>query len=99
MVPGANRNKPMRTGNSFGFRAVSTHGAARPRKPNDHLIPNVIALDKYLITFHCDGGVCPNLMDASGIAYQRPSVDDKLLMRSDTLLGQAIAVTRCRAAY
>jgi hypothetical protein len=30
----------------------------------------VLALDKYLVTFHCDSGVCPNPMDARGVALQ-----------------------------
>lgn len=36
-----------------------------------HVWPNVIfAMDKYLVTFCCDGGICPNPMDARGIALQ-----------------------------
>jgi hypothetical protein len=54
----------------------------------------VLALDQYLITFHCKDGVCPNPMDAMGIALQRASADDELLMRFYLLLGQAIEVTR-----
>jgi len=60
-----------------------------------HVWTNIIlALDQYLITFHCDGGVCPNPMDARGIALQRTSPEDELLMRFYLLLGQAIEVTR-----
>jgi hypothetical protein len=54
----------------------------------------VIALDQYLITFHCNDGVCPNPMDAMGIALQRASAEDELLMRFYLLLGQAIEVMR-----
>jgi hypothetical protein len=54
----------------------------------------VLALDQYLLTFHCDAGVCPNPMDARGVALQRASADDELLMRFYLLLGQAIEVTR-----
>jgi hypothetical protein len=54
----------------------------------------VLALDQYLITFHCNDGVCPNPMDAIGIALQRASTEDELLMRFYLLLGQAIEVTR-----
>jgi hypothetical protein len=44
-----------------------------------HLWTNVtFALDKYLATFCCDEGVCPNPMDARGIAVQ--SDDSYLLM-------------------
>jgi len=52
----------------------------------------VIALDKYLITFCCDGGVCPNPLDARGVAAQPD--DGILLMRFYLLLGRAIEVTR-----
>jgi len=34
-----------------------------------HIWTNIVlALDQYLITFHCKDGVCPNPMDAMGIA-------------------------------
>ena len=60
-----------------------------------HIWTNIVlALDRYLITFHCDRGVCPNPMDARGMALQRASADDELLMRFYLLLGQAIEVTR-----
>lgn len=60
-----------------------------------HVWTNIIlALDQYLITFHCHDGVCPNPMDARGIALQRALPEDELLMRFYLLLGQAIEVTR-----
>jgi hypothetical protein len=60
-----------------------------------HVWTNIVfALDQYLITFHCKDGVCPNPMDARGIALQRASPEDELLMRFYLLLGQAIEVTR-----
>lgn len=60
-----------------------------------HLWPNVIfALDKYLATFCCDDGVCPNPMDARGVALQLATVDSELLMKFYLLLGRAIEVTR-----
>lgn len=60
-----------------------------------HVWPNVIlALDKYLLTFCCDNGICPNPMDARGIAIQPIREDEDLLMRFYLLLGQVIEVTR-----
>lgn len=57
--------------------------------------PNlVLALDQYLITFCCDGGVCPNPYDARGLVLQRAHQDDELLLRFYNLLGQALATTR-----
>jgi hypothetical protein len=57
--------------------------------------PNVIvALDKHLVTFCCDQGICPNPLDARGIAIQNNSKDLDILMRFYLLLGQAIEVTR-----
>jgi hypothetical protein len=64
------------------------------RKP-PHVWPNVIfAMDKYLVTFCCDGGVCPNPMDARGIALQSASDKDDILMKFYQLLGRAVEVTR-----
>ena len=63
-----------------------------------HLWPNVVfALNKYLATFCCDFGVCPNPMDARGIALQSSSEDDDLLMRFYLLLGGAVQATRVSA--
>jgi len=63
-----------------------------------HLWPNIIfALKKYLATFCCDYGICPNPMDARGVALQSASEDDDLLMRFYVLLGGAIEETRVSA--
>lgn len=60
-----------------------------------HLWPNIIfACDKYLLTFCCDGGVCPNPMDARGIALQRASSDQDILMKLYLLLSRAVETTR-----
>jgi hypothetical protein len=60
-----------------------------------HLWPNVVfACDKYLITFCCDGGVCPNPMDARGIAVQKASAEQDILLKLYLLLGMAIETTR-----
>ena len=60
-----------------------------------HVWPNVIfALDKYLATYCCDDGVCPNPMHARGVAMQPASETDEILMRLYLLLGRAIDVTR-----
>ena len=57
------------------------------------LWPNVIlAVDRYLGTFCCDDGVCPNPMDARGVAFQAD--DGVLLMHFYLLLGRAVEVTR-----
>lgn len=62
--------------------------------PVQHL-PNVIlALDRYLITYCCDGGVCPNPMDARGVAIQSTENPSDALLRFYLLLGQALNVTR-----
>jgi hypothetical protein len=60
-----------------------------------HVWPNVIlSLDRYLVTFCCDSGICPNPMDARGVALQRATDDDEILMRFYILLGRALEVTR-----
>ena len=60
-----------------------------------HVWTNVVlAMDKYILTFCCDAGVCPNPMDARGLALQPAGSQDDLLMRFYILLGGAIEVTR-----
>jgi Domain of unknown function (DUF6602) len=67
------------------------------RIPVEHL-PNVIlALDRYLITYCCDNGVCPNPMDARGVAIQSAEIPAEALLRFYLLLGQALNVTRTSA--
>ena len=60
-----------------------------------HLWPNVIlALDRFLVTFCCDTGVCPNPMDARGVALKYADTEPGLLLRFYLLLGGAIEVIR-----
>jgi hypothetical protein len=60
-----------------------------------HLWPNVVvALDRYLVTYCCDDGICPNPMHARGVALQSQSEEGEVLMRFYLLLGKAIEVTR-----
>jgi len=60
----------------------------------EHL-PNVIlALDRYLITYCCDNGICPNPMDARGVAIQATENPSDALLRFYLLLGQALNVIR-----
>jgi hypothetical protein len=62
--------------------------------PVQHL-PNVIlALDRYLITYCCDHGVCPNPMHARGVAVQTAEKPSDVFLRFYLLLGQALNVTR-----
>jgi hypothetical protein len=58
-------------------------------------LPNVIiALDKYLVTYCCDDGVCPNPMLARGVAVQSEGRPSDVLLRFYLLLGQALNVIR-----
>jgi len=58
-------------------------------------MPNVIvALDRYLITYHCDDGVCPNVMHARGVAIQRAERPSDAILRFYLLLGRALEATR-----
>jgi hypothetical protein len=60
-----------------------------------HLWPNVIvALDKYVVTYCCDNGVCPNPLDARGVALQVAKDPADVLMKFYLLLGGAIEATR-----
>lgn len=59
-----------------------------------HLWPNIIvALEKYLITYHCDDGVCPNTEHARAIATVDGDDFAETLLRFYLFLSQAIAVT------
>lgn len=58
-------------------------------------LPNVtLALDRYLVTYCCDGGVCPNPMAARGVAIQLSDEPFDVFLRFYLLLGQALNVTR-----
>ncbi|WP_339742197.1 DUF6602 domain-containing protein [uncultured Rubinisphaera sp.] len=60
----------------------------------EHL-PNVtIVLDRYLVTYCCDDGVCPNPMAARGVAIQSSDKPYDVFIRFFLLLGQALNVTR-----
>lgn len=58
------------------------------------LWPNVIlAPNKYLLTYCCDNGVCPNPLHARGVACKARDGEDDLVMRFYLLLAKAINVT------
>lgn len=60
-----------------------------------HVWPNLtFAMDRYLVTFCCDSGVCPNPLDARGIALQPASKQVEIFMKFYQLLGRAVEVTR-----
>jgi hypothetical protein len=63
-----------------------------------HLWPNIVfAVEKYLLTFCCDAGICPNPMDARAVAIQPASRRQDLVLRFYMLLAQAVEVTRVSA--
>ena len=58
-------------------------------------LPNItLALDQYLVTYCCDGGVCPNPMDARGVVIQTSINYFDVFLHFYLLLGQALNVTR-----
>src|SRR6185437_13115935 len=55
---------------------------------------NVVpALEKYLIAYHCDSGVCPNTHDARGISLIKTKTFADGIIRLYVYLSQALAVT------
>ena len=57
-------------------------------------MPNiVVAPDKYLLTYACPDGVCPNPLQALGVSCKQINENDDLLLRFYMLLAQAISVT------
>lgn len=60
-----------------------------------HEWPNlVIALDRYLITYACDDGVCPNTIHARGIAVSEAQERSDALLEFYVFLSQAVSSTR-----
>lgn len=58
-------------------------------------LPNVIlALDRYMISYCCDSGMCCNPMAARGVAIQTSQQPFDVLLRFYLLLGQAVDVIR-----
>ncbi len=83
------------TGRALAAQTVVDELMALVHNKPPHVWPNIIfAMDKYLVTFCCDEGVCPNPMDARGIALQSASPTEDILMHLYQLLGRAIEVTR-----
>lgn len=83
------------TGRTISDSVIQEHVLDYITSHEPHLWPNVIlALDRYLVTFCCDDGVCPNPMHARGIALQKAGDAPDLIMKFFLLLGAAIEVTR-----
>lgn len=59
------------------------------------LLPNLIlGLDRFLLTYSCNGGVCPTPTNARGVAIQSSEEPHDVFMRFYLLLGQALNVVR-----
>jgi hypothetical protein len=83
------------TGKSLSRTTLQEEMLDHVTRTDAHLWPNVVfVLDKLLATYCCDQGVCPNPMDARGIAVQPETGEDAILMKFYVLLAEAIAVTR-----
>lgn len=82
-------------GKSLSPNAVKEELTERVQASNPHIWTNVIfSLDNYLITYCCDAGICPNPMDAYGIAIQKESTDVNILLKFYKMLGAASDITR-----
>jgi hypothetical protein len=64
------------------------------RTPLEEMTNVIVAMDKYLVTYHCNDGVCPNVMHARGVAIQRAQKPSDAVLRFYLLLGRALEVTR-----
>ncbi|MFZ1217968.1 MAG: DUF6602 domain-containing protein [Chthoniobacterales bacterium] len=64
------------------------------RTPVQEMANVIVAMDRYLVTYHCDDGVCPNVMHARGVAIQRAEKPSDAILRFYLLLGRALEVTR-----
>lgn len=82
-------------GKSLSENTVREEMMKRVEIHEPHLWNNVVlSLEKYLITFYCNFGVCPNPMDARAIAVQADSNEQNTLLHFHQLLGAAIQVIR-----
>ena len=71
-------------------KTLFEHIAENPR----HLWPNItFCFDKYLLTYSCSFGVCPNPMDAFAISSLEETPRSELLLYFYRLLARAITVT------
>jgi hypothetical protein len=62
--------------------------------PVVHLPNLVLALDRYLICYCCDSGVCANPNEARGVAVQSTETPSDALLRFYLMLGQALNTIR-----
>lgn len=61
----------------------------------EHVWPSLIlSLGRYLATYACDDGACPNTMHARGLSSMVEDDGNKTLLQFYVYLSQAIAVTR-----
>jgi hypothetical protein len=63
-------------------------------RSDSYLWPNLVfALDRYIVTFCCDDGVCPNTIHARGISLSRHSEGNETLLQFYVYLFQACMFT------
>lgn len=75
------------TGKALAKNTLHEHFMHYILKRQPYVWPNVIlALDKYLVTYCCDDGICPNPMHARGVACQPQQDHEDILMRFYLLL-------------
>lgn len=83
------------TGNALSEESIAEDVMDYLPKHTADIWPNVIfAFNNYLVTYTCDGGICPNPMHARGLAVQSAESDPNILLRFYLLLGRAIDSTR-----
>jgi len=65
------------------------------QRSDSHTWPNLVfALGRYLATYACDDGVCPNTIHARGISVARDEDGNNALLQFYVFLSQAIVSTR-----
>ena len=63
-----------------------------------HLWPNLVfALDRFVVTFACEHGICPNPMDAKAIGVVEGVPRERLLLEWFQRIAMAVQVTRVGA--
>lgn len=65
------------------------------RRSDPYTWPNLVfGLGQYLLTYHCDDGVCPNTAHARGISLCKQDEGNDTLLQFYVYLNQAVVATR-----
>jgi len=87
------------SGEALSGESTQALVAEAASRAGPHLLPNIVfALDRYLVTYACDDGVCPNTFHARGVALSKAASPAQNLLGFYVLLSQALSTTSVAAS-